>query len=105
MCTNPPIPGPQIVESASATTSPDNSNSGPFAYILVACVAGVLLLLAASLASCASAIGQVATGGLDGFGLDYTYDPRYEYVDDSYEDYVPYDLDRIFDDGIETVLS
>lgn len=100
MCQNSPIPSPPVIESASATTSPDNANSGPFAYVLTAVVVGVMLVVVTSLSSCASAIGQVAVNEvLDGGG-------RHEGYDDYLEDYVPYDLDHMFDDDVvDTFLS
>lgn len=48
------IPLHHYVESASATTSPDNAKSGPFAYILTACVLGGLIVLSLVLARVAS---------------------------------------------------
>lgn len=103
---NSSIPAPPIIESASATTSPDNSNSGPFAYVITIVVVGALLLLVTSLASFASSVGQAA---LD-LGLGQTYDPYYDfYLEDEYDgydDFVPYDLEHVFgDDVTETVLS
>lgn len=105
---NSPIPATPIIESASATTSPDNSNSGPFAYVITVVAVGALLLLVTSLTSFASTIGQAAIDG--GLGLGQTYDPYYDhYLEDEYDgydDFVPYDLERVFgDDVTETVLS
>ncbi len=40
-----PILTPSIIETASATTDPDNSNSGPAAYVLFGVVAVLMLLL------------------------------------------------------------
>lgn len=40
-----PILTPSIIETASATTDPDNSNSGPSAYVLFGVVAVLMLLL------------------------------------------------------------
>lgn len=47
---------PRVVETASATTSPDNSNSGPFAYIITGVVIGLLLLFSFGIAGCTSLI-------------------------------------------------
>ena len=43
---------PKIIETASATTSPDNKNSGPFAYIITAVALAFLLVLALAGAGC-----------------------------------------------------
>ena len=51
---------PRIIETASATTSPDNSNSGPFAYIITAITIGALLLLSAAMGGLCSAIISAA---------------------------------------------
>ncbi len=58
------VPAQPVIQSASATTSPDNSNSGPMAYVVTAIVLAVLLLLAGSLGSCATSV-------LDAVGDDY----------------------------------
>lgn len=47
---------PRIIETASATTSPDNSNSGSFAYVLTAVTLGVVLVLSLIGAGCASVV-------------------------------------------------
>ncbi|OUO32752.1 hypothetical protein [Olsenella sp. An293] len=48
-----------VIETASATTSPDNA-SGPGAYVLFAIVALLLLGLVSGLSSCAGALADVA---------------------------------------------
>lgn len=78
---------PPVIESASATTSPDNARSGPVAYVVTALVVGLLALFTLSLSSCVSAVGQIATtwgyARPDDYGYDY-----YDYYDyyDSYPD-------------------
>lgn len=44
--TQAPICAQSIIETASATTDPDNSNSGPFAYVAFGIVAALMLLFA-----------------------------------------------------------
>ncbi len=48
----------QTIETASATTSPDNTASGNGAYVLVATVLLALLLLSSSVASCAGRLAE-----------------------------------------------
>lgn len=48
----------QTIETASATTSPDNAASGNGAYVLVAAVLLALLLLSSSVASCAGRLAE-----------------------------------------------
>lgn len=48
----------QTIETASATTSPDNTASGNGAYILVAAVLLALLLLSSSVASCTGRLAE-----------------------------------------------
>lgn len=47
---------PQVIETASATTSKDNENSGPFAYILTAVCLGVLLVVSVLGVGCTSLV-------------------------------------------------
>jgi len=48
----------QTIETASATTSPDNTASGNGAYVLVAAVLLALLLLSSSVASCTGRLAE-----------------------------------------------
>lgn len=54
----------RVIETASGTTSPDNAKSGPAAYVIFAVVVAVLLALASSVSSCASAASQLMVSGL-----------------------------------------
>lgn len=59
---------PKPFETASATTDPDNSNSGPFAYIITGvCIAG-LLVFGICCSSCASVVLTAAGSGMSGAG-------------------------------------
>ena len=51
---------PKIIETASATTSHDNQNSGPFAYIITAIALAILLGIALASAGCVSFIAATA---------------------------------------------
>lgn len=58
----------QLFETASATTDPDNANSGSKAYIIVAVCLGVMLLLGLLTAGCvsmviATAVSESSMGG------------------------------------------
>ncbi len=80
-----------IMESASGTTDPDNQNSGPGAYIIVALVLGVLLILTASLSSCTSRLSRYSSplSVTDGYGhLDWddTLDDNMDMLEEYFED-------------------
>ena len=55
--TRSPIPAPSIIETASATTDPDNSNSGSVAYVLFGVVAVLMLLLVLLVTSIIGSLG------------------------------------------------
>ena len=61
---------PKPFETASATTDPDNSNSGPFAYVITGVCIAVLLVFGICCSSCASialsAAGSAASGAGQG---------------------------------------
>lgn len=57
----------KTIETASATTSPENSDSGNGAYVLVAVVLLVLLLLSSSVASCTSQLVEGYLPYSDGY--------------------------------------
>ena len=57
-----------VIETASATTSPDNANSGKFAYVIFGITCGVVLLLALAGAGIASVVlSIVAQEDLDSY--------------------------------------
>ncbi|MGN0076683.1 MAG: hypothetical protein ACI38Z_06910 [Parafannyhessea sp.] len=60
-----PTPEPHVIETASATTSPDNANSGAKPVVIAAVGVIVLLLLS-------SAIGSFVTGFV-GYVVDRAY--------------------------------
>ena len=80
---------PPVIESASATTSPDNERSGPFAYILTAVVVAVLALLVMGFSGCVTSLGTLASA--PGSYWEYTYDPYFS--DDPYVFNYDYDFD------------
>ena len=54
-----------IVESASATTDPDNSKSGATAYVVFLVVACLLLAFVSSLSSCVNGFADLAMDTAD----------------------------------------
>ena len=69
-----PQPQPSVIESASATTSPDN-HAGVTPYVIVAAVLAVLVALSLALANLVSAVGEGIGDAYDedyydGFGYD-----------------------------------
>lgn len=91
---------PRVIESASATTSHDNENSGAFAYIITAVALGLLLLFSVAGAGCVS---LVLAGVADGYqrgtqSTGATAVPNNEYDFDFDEDF---DFDKDLEDLIE----
>ena len=75
-----------VIESASATTSPDNANSGNGAYVVFAVVAVLLLVLVTGLSSCASALSDVAWRNAE--ARSWGGGGYYHLDDDYYDDWV-----------------
>ena len=91
-----------VIESASATTSPDNANSGNGAYVVFAVVAVLLLVLVSGLSSCASALSDVAWRNAEAHswgGNGYYY--LDDYHDEFNEDWLEI-LDELGDYGHDT---
>lgn len=79
-----------VIESASATTSPENSDSGPAAYVIFGIVVALLALLSFSLSSCSSALSAATMVSVtDDWGVrdyyDWDYDDYTEEQDPYYE--------------------
>lgn len=64
------VPASPVIESASATTSPDNRNSGNGTYVITAMVLVVLFLLGSSLTSCAASLVSSAVRDPGGYYSD-----------------------------------
>ena len=75
-------PEQPVIESASATTSPDNANSGPFAYVVFGVVIGLLVLLGVGISSCASALAAFAPQDGRGYADEDTYGEPTDSPDD-----------------------
>ena len=88
----------KVIETASATTSPDNENSGKFAYVVTAVTAlalllfalmgGIIVSAAAGLAIQSGALSYVTDTVTDGQTSPFDFD------EDTFEDY----LDQYYDD-------
>lgn len=73
------VPAVPVIETASATTSPDNSNSGSAAYLIAAGGLAVAMLIAWSLAT---AIMGFAAAALSDYYDSYgSYDNGYDLED------------------------
>lgn len=72
-------------ETASATTDPDNSNSGPFAYIITGIALAGLLIFGVACSSCASiALTAVASNGGPS-GIDTPNSQVFPYGDEDFD--------------------
>lgn len=96
----------KVIETASATTSPDNKNSGKFAYIVTIVTIVALLVFALLGGIIVSAVAgiMVNSGALDDFAdsgssslLDMDEDSLEDYLDQYYEDL----LNDIYDEDEE----
>lgn len=67
---------PNVIETASATTSKDNQNSGSFAYVITAVAIGALLVLSLGSAGCVAAIVGAAAQEASTGGHGSTYAPH-----------------------------
>lgn len=98
-------PGEPVIESASATTSPDNSDSGPLAYVVTGVVVLLLVLMVSGFSGCAAAMGRLAAGSVsgvagDGFGTALPEDwPDPEGLDDLGE------LDHLLDRDVHRLSA
>ncbi|MBQ9004990.1 MAG: hypothetical protein IJ092_01305 [Atopobiaceae bacterium] len=81
---------PRIVESASATTSPDNVNSGSRAYLAVAIALLVAMALSTSIGGCISSsfksLYYLAQDDIAATDWDYVLDEDYD-LDDYFEEH------------------
>lgn len=68
---------PRVIETASATTSPDNANSGPRAYLITAFGLLAAMFLALSMGSCVAATLKSAYYLVEDDVVDYLTDTGY----------------------------
>ena len=87
-----------VIESASATTDPNNATSGPFAYVLTAVVVVVLAVLVSGVSSWATSMSRLVAS-TDSLSYGTGYDGYYEYDYDDTDD-----LDDLLD-NLEELLG
>ena len=75
-------PEEHVIESASATTSRDNANSGNAAYVMFGVVVAVLFLLLFGVSSCTSALGDATARGLGDAVSGWEWEYRLEWGDE-----------------------
>lgn len=80
----------RVMETASGTTSPDNAQSGSFAYVIAAVAIVVSILLGTFMKGCMSFMGDIIMSDYEDYG---TYAP---YDDSTIEGY-PFEVED-FDD-------
>ena len=86
---------PRYIESASATTNPDNANSGAKAYVIAAIAIVVLIGISIGIGSCAALVGRAAYASRGSLGSGLTSRPRSVDLDDY--DLDDLDLDDLYD--------
>lgn len=88
----------KVVESASATTSRDNENSGPFAYIITAVALGAVLLFSVVGAGCMS-IAFTSAAAYRGNATSSTSGTMgpYSNMDFDFDDYLDEDLEKLLE--------
>ncbi len=89
---------PRVIETASATTSPDNANSGNSAYLISAVALVVVMFFATSIGGCmSSAFKSFYYLAEDDIVENYweTYNDQQEYFYD-YDVMEPRDFDELF---------
>ncbi len=85
---------PRYIESASATTNPDNANSGAKAYVIAAIAIVVLIGISIGIGSCAALVGRAVYASRGSLGSGLTSRPKSIDLDD-------YDLDDLDLDDLD----
>lgn len=83
---------PRVMETASGTTSPDNAQSGNFAYVIAAIAVAVSLLMGRAFSAWMMLVGDLIIDGYE------NYEPR-DYDNDDWSD-DPYGINE-FEDLLE----
>lgn len=84
---------PRYIESASATTNPDNANSGAKAYVIAAIAIVVLIGISIGIGSCAALVGRAAISSSGRGSIDTGLTSRPKSLDDYDLDLDDYDFD------------
>ena len=90
---------PRYIESASATTNPDNANSGAKAYVIAAIAIVVLIGISIGIGSCAALVGRAAYASRGSLGSGLTSRPKSIDLDDY--DLADLDLDDLDLDDLD----
>ncbi len=95
---------PRYIESASATTNPDNANSGAKAYVIAAIAIVVLIGISIGIGSCAALVGRAAYASRGSLGSGLTSRPKSIDLDDYDYDhgFGGTDPDRLYGDDSTT---
>lgn len=89
---------PNVIETASATTSPDNANSGPFAYILAGVVSLVVIVASIAMGVGLSAAIAIAAHDASHQSINTTPYTNYDYDFNNIQNFDDFqDLDELFD--------
>ncbi len=84
-----------LIETASATTSPTNSNSGNLAFIIAGIAVALNLIFGLGMSGCMALIGSVVEE--DAGSYSYHYYDSYDYDTDDFFNDDELDLDHFFD--------
>lgn len=99
-----------IIETAAGTTSPDNANSGKFAYVITILTLVLLVMVGTSLSSCVQLMAEVAISDLSDAPLSELYGvpdddghiDYYEEFGDIYDqDFENFDFDLNLPDDLD----
>ena len=96
---------PRYIESASATTNPDNANSGAKAYVIAAIAIVVLIGISIGIGSCAALVGRAAYASRGSLGSGLTSRPKSIDLDDYDLDDYDFDLDDLDLDDLDLDLD
>ena len=92
---------PRYIESASATTNPDNANSGAKAYVIAAIAIVVLIGISIGIGSCAALVGRAVYASRGSLGSGLTSHPKSIDLDDYDLDDYDFDLDDLDLDDLD----
>ncbi len=90
----------QVIETASATTSPDNARSGHMAYIIAAIAVGALALFGMGISGCMSLAADIVAEDFEEYHDSYIEEPYYDNdLDDLLNDWEDLDLENWDEDS------
>lgn len=90
-----------VVETASATTSPDNARSGHFAYVIALVTVCVLAVIGTGMAGCTSLFMNLIEDEFYDYDRD-VYDQLYDEREyDDFDEYLDEYLERIYNNDLD----